>query len=377
MRNLFFYGSLRHLPLLEIVLGRDASTIETQSLALNDHVVSAVAEGPFPMIEAQSGAQAAGLLVQGLSAQDIDRLDFYEGSFAYDLLAVKLADGQGAEVYFPQAGLWTPRGPWSLGEWQHKWAELSCIAAREVMSYYGRKPREDVAQMFPMIRSRAQARINAVTTRHGSGTFQGKVEIVERTRTYAEFFALDDIYLRHQQFDGTMTETLDRAVFIATDAALVLPYDPVRDRVLLVEQMRMGPLARGDRTLWQLEPIAGRIDAGESPEACARREAREEAGLTLGALEPVAEVYASPGTSTEFYYIYVGIADLPDTVTGTGGLDAEHEDIRSHLLSFDALMDLVDTLSAANAPLVLAAFWLARHRDRLRSLRGGAKPEVN
>jgi len=154
---------------------------------------------------------------------------------------------------------------------------------------------------------------------------------------------------------------------MATDATIVLPYDPVRDRVLLVEQFRVGPLARGDATQWQLEPIAGHIDAGETPRDAALREAQEEAGLTLHHLEKVAEVYATPGTSTEFYYIFLGLTDLPDDIIGIGGLTSEGEDIRSHLMAFDDLMGFVDRFSAANTPLVLSALWLARHRERLRS----------
>jgi nudix-type nucleoside diphosphatase (YffH/AdpP family) len=159
---------------------------------------------------------------------------------------------------------------------------------------------------------------------------------------------------------------LKRAVFIAGDAALVLPYDPVRDRVLLVEQLRVGPMARGDAQCWQFEPVAGRIDDLETPEEVVRREAMEEAGLELGALEMVARSYPTPGTSTEFFYLYVGLADLPQGTEGQGGLMSEAEDIRTHLFSFDALMQMCDAAEAANAPLVMAAYWLARHRERLR-----------
>lgn len=367
MRDLFFYGTLRHLPLLEIVMGAAASALDLRQAVLPDHAVLAVQEGPFPMIRAQQGANAKGLLLRGLTDEQITRLDFYEGSFAYDLRVVTLEDGQQAEVYFPQPGQWTAQDPWSLADWEADWAAISCHAAREVMGYLGVRDRDAVARMFPMIRARAASRVNAAASRHGAGTMQGRIEVAAQERAYSRFFALDDIRLRHERFDGAMSGLLDRAVFIAADAAILLPYDPVRDRVLLVEQMRMGPFARGDRACWQLEPIAGRVDAGETPLQAARREAREEAGLTLGEIETVAEVYASPGNSTEFYYIFCGLADLPDSITGVGGLETEDEDIRSHTLSFDALMALVEGQGAANAPLVLAAFWLARHRDRLRA----------
>ena len=226
--------------------------------------------------------------------------------------------------------------------------------------------------MFPMIRARAQARVNAARSVPGDLVLQGAVEVEDQRRVYSNFFALDEVRLRHERFDGSMSETLDRAVFVPVDAAFVLPYDPVRDRVLLIEQFRMGPLMRGDRACWQLELIAGRVDAGETPVEAAIREAREEAGLTVGDLQEIAQIYPSSGCSTEFFHVFLGICDLPDVAEGTGGLAEEGEDIRSHLLSFDALLEMCDAQRIPNAALTLAAYWLARHRERLRLARGGA-----
>ncbi|NNE53257.1 MAG: NUDIX domain-containing protein [Sulfitobacter sp.] len=370
MRNLFFYGTLRHMPLLEIVLGKDTDALDFAQATLPGFEVSSVAEGPFPMIAEKAGAEARGLLVRGLSDADIARLDFYEGGFAFDLVLAPLSDGQQTEVYVPKPGLWTPDGPWDLDRWARDWGALSCHAAWEVMSLMGRRSREEVAQIFSRIRARATARVNAETARHGEGTTQGRIDIDRRNRVYARFYALDELALRFERFDGSMSERVERAIFIGSDAAILLPYDPVRDRVLLIEQVRMGPLARGDKGVWMLEPIAGNIDPGEDPETTARREAMEEAGLEISQLETIAEVYASPGNATEFFYIYLGIADLPDDITGTGGVETEHEDIRSHLLPFEDLIAMADRFSFGNAPLVLAVNWLARHRDRLRS--GGA-----
>lgn len=376
MKTLFFYGTLRHVPLLEIVLGRPAAHIKLTPEQLPDHAALSVAEGPFPCVVESRGDVTEGLLVEGLSETDIARLDFYEGSFAYDLRAVTLTGGQTAQVYFPHAGKWTTKGAWRLQDWEADWAALSCFAAREVMDYFGRYGVEDVAKMFPMIRTRAAAMVNAAHSKHGSGTLYGKVDVQRVDRAYTNYFALQEYQLRHERFDGTMSPVLERAVFLGSDAAIVLPYDPQRDHVMLVEQLRMGPIARGDRAVWQLEPIAGRVDPGETPEQTAYREAVEEAGIELKTLEKVAEVYASPGDSTDFFNIYVGLADLPDRAIGVGGLATEHEDIRSHLIPFADLMSMVDTYQAANAPLVIAAYWLARHRDRLRLSRPGATPDI-
>jgi nudix-type nucleoside diphosphatase (YffH/AdpP family) len=172
--------------------------------------------------------------------------------------------------------------------------------------------------------------------------------------------------LCHKRFDGGETPLLNRAVFVSGDAATVLPYDLVRDRVMLIEQFRPGPLARGDTQPWLLEPIAGRIDAGETPAEAVRREAEEEAGLHLGALHSCGNYYPSPGAKTEYLYSFIGIADLPDEAAGLGGLPGEGEDIRSHVISFDALMALVGSGEAATGPLLISAWWLAANRDRLR-----------
>ena len=221
--------------------------------------------------------------------------------------------------------------------------------------------------MLSQIHGRAWSRVLGAEWHAGQGVFEGRIDILRRATAYAGFFALDEVALRHQRFDGTMSQPLDRSYLIGGDASLVLPYDPVRDRVLLVEQLRVGPMGRGDTEIWHLEPVAGRIDPGETPEAAALREAQEEAGLTLRRLEIVSKSYASPGDSTTYFHIFVGLADLPDTVTGIGGLETEAENIRSRLVSFDEFIAMAERQAIANTPLALLAYWLAHHRSRLRS----------
>ncbi|MDW4496408.1 NUDIX domain-containing protein [Sulfitobacter sp. D35] len=364
MTNVVFYGTIRHKPLLEVVVG-DLSHLDLSDISLPGYAARRIAGEDYPVLVPEDGATETGLLVEGLTDADLSRIVYYDSAFGCALTELAL-EGTTALFFVSERRNLELADRWSLEIFEKTRAEMTCLAAREVMGYIGRKSPEQVNRMFPMIRARAASRLRAERAPRRGGRFEGHVEIEDRTREYADFFALDDMQLRHERFDGTMTERLGRAVFIAADAALVLPYDPVRDRVLLVEQLRMGPLARDDRQCWQFEPIAGRIDDVETPEHAVRREAREEAGLELGALHRVAEVYPTPGTSTEFYYLYVGIADLPDGAGGHGGLDAEHEDIRSHVIAFDALLELCDTAQAANAPLVMAAYWLARHRERLR-----------
>lgn len=248
--------------------------------------------------------------------------------------------------------------------------EVLAHAAQEVAQYYGTLTEKTLAARMPMILARASAKVAAaahpapVTTR--SATSLDRVEVVSREATHRGFFLTETYALRHPGFDGGTSDLLRREVFVATDAAILLPYDPVRDRVLLVEQFRMGPFGRGDPFPWVLEPVAGRVDAGETPEACARREAVEEAHLTLHGLEHVSSHYCSPGCTTEMFHCFVGLCDLPDLATGRGGVETENEDIRTHVLSFDAGMELVRTGEANIGPMVLLFLWLERERARLR-----------
>lgn len=196
----------------------------------------------------------------------------------------------------------------------------------------------------------------------------GKDDVLVETRDepYAAFFAVEEQRLRYRRFDGQHSATVLRAGFVSGDAITVLPYDPTRDRVLLVEQFRFAPHLRGDANPWQLEAIAGRIDAGETPEAAARREAREEANLTLTELLPIAGYYPSPGALSEYLYSYLALVDLPDSAAGQFGLATEDEDIRAHLVSFADLMALCTSGEIANAPLLLSALWLSGQRAQLR-----------
>lgn len=241
------------------------------------------------------------------------------------------------------------------------------VLAEGIMALAGKLPAEVVRLRLPSLRVAAASRVRAGdAARRQLRLGTGEVTVSAARPAHAGFFALDVLTLRHRCFDGQMSPEIRREVLVLGDAVTVLPYDPRRDRVLLVEQFRTGPSVRGDPLPWQLEAVAGRIDPGESPEDCARREAVEEAGLVLGRLEKVAEYYPSPGTMTEYIYSYVGLCDLPDGVAGVFGHQAEAEDIRGHLLSFDALMAAIAGGEVGNAPLLLTALWLQRERGRLR-----------
>lgn len=187
---------------------------------------------------------------------------------------------------------------------------------------------------------------------------EARWELADRDEPYAGYFSVEALRLRHLRNDGDWTPDLLRAVFVSGDATVVLPWDPVRDRVMLIDQFRAGPAARGDAQPWLWETIAGRVDCDEPPEVTALREAQEEAGLHIRQLIPGPHNYPSPGAMAEFLYLYVGIADLPDGIAGIGGLPSEDEDIRSHVLPRAELTRMAMSGQIRNGPLLNLAMWL-------------------
>ena len=371
MKTLFFYGTLRHVPLLECVLGRAANDLDYVETVLPDYTVLAAQDGPFPVLVAASGKEVQGLEVRGLTGPDISRLNYYEAGFDYDVEELTLANGSRADVYMPTPDVRATDTQWDIDAWAQQWAAMSVAAAEEVMDGFGTLSPEVIAARFPQIRKRAWSRVLAQSGRGGTGVLNGRIDVMKRWRAYTGFFGFDELRLRHETFEGAMSDVLDRSVFVSSDAALVLPFDPVRDRVLLVEQVRMGPIGRHDPVAWQLEPVAGLIDPGETPGDTARREAREEAGLEFHHLEAVGDYYASPGATTEYFHMFVGLCDLPSTQARIGGEADEGENIRTHVMPFDALLDMADDGRTGNVPLTMLTYWLARHRDRLRAHASG------
>ena len=197
-----------------------------------------------------------------------------------------------------------------------------------------------------------------------------RVEVRERTVAYEGFFRIVRYRLRHRLFAGGMGAALERELLERGDAAVVLPYDPVRRQVVLVEQFRIGALAREDHP-WLLEPVAGIIDPGETTAEVARREAKEEAGLELQDLVPIGSYYPSPGGSSEVCYAFIARIDA----RGAGGLFglADHgEDVKAHVVPLATALGWLEDgrLRAASALITLQ--WLARHRAELEVLWGVA-----
>ncbi|MEL6207134.1 MAG: NUDIX domain-containing protein [Pseudomonadota bacterium] len=366
----FFFGPLRDPALRRIVLGAE---FPVATARLNGRTAFTGAQDAGPILALGPGV-VEGVLVE-LPPVAHARVAYYaELSGSVPQQVSVEVDGKGdraAELWHKPASADHTGTRWDLAAWQAAHGALARAAAHDVMGLIDIQPAPETIRCLPMIHARAQARVNAeaspapATLRYPAD--ESAVTVLAKRRPYANFFSVEEYDLNHSLFDGGRSQDLTRAVFISADAVTVLPYDPSRDCILLIEQFRPGPLARGDRNPWSLEAIAGRIDGGETPEATALREAQEEAGITLSRLIRLAGYYPSPGAKAEFLHTYLGLADLPHNAAGLGGLADENEDIRSHVVPVDAALGLISTGEINNGPLILSLLELDRMRADLRA----------
>lgn len=192
------------------------------------------------------------------------------------------------------------------------------------------------------------------------------IEIRDREIAYQGFFRIDRYRLRHRLYSGGWSGEISREIFERGNAVGVLLYDPARDALVLIEQFRLAAHLAGFPA-WEIEIVAGIIDRpGESALDVVRREAQEEAGLVIdGEILPIHRYLTSPGGSTETVALYCGRVDAGDA-GGIHGLADEHEDIKVIVKSYDETMALLRADKINNGFTLVALYWLAANRERLR-----------
>lgn len=369
MRELYLVGPLAAPGVFEAVTG---VVCAHRPARLAEHALVGETDAA-PAVVARRGGAVEGRLVARPDTTARDRLESYAATLGLSERKVEIVlpgdDAVAAALLAPEA---EPDAPdWCVEAWRERWSESWPLIAAEIALHMPPMTPGSFARQKTMMAVRAQSRLRAArapapaTLRReaapGDFTWRPDAPLA------GQFFKLAGLRIDHARFDGGRAEALPREVLVGVDACLVLPYDPRRDRVLLVEQFRTGPVRRGASNPWSLEPVAGIVDPGETPEAAGLRESFEEAGLRLDALIPIFGGYPSPGSNTDYFHCYLALADLPREESWRGGLAEEHEDLRLHAISFARAMDLVQSGEIDVIPMQGMLYWLAHHRARLRA----------
>ncbi len=191
------------------------------------------------------------------------------------------------------------------------------------------------------------------------------VTLDARETLHDGFFRMDHFHFRHRLFEGGWSPPLSREIMLRNPVAAVIPYDPTRDMVVLIEQFRGGMYAAGDARPWSIEIVAGIIEDGENAEEMARRETLEETGCAVGRLEKIMTFYPSPGGCSEHVTVFCGEVSA-DGAGGIHGVAEEGEDIRVFAETTDNAMALIQSGAIDNSIGVIGVQWLALNRDALR-----------
>jgi ADP-ribose pyrophosphatase len=195
------------------------------------------------------------------------------------------------------------------------------------------------------------------------------VVIEAEERAWSGRFPLDVVKFRHRRFDGAMSGPRTWELWRRGQAAALLPYDPVADAVVLIEQFRFPALAAG------LEPVlvelpAGLCEAQEDPAETIRREMVEEMNLRADRTERIGGFLLTPGGADEYCHLYVGRVVAPPSdaegIAGHGGEATENEDIRIRVWDAEDVIQAAFAGAFTNSITAIALFWLASKRDGLR-----------
>lgn len=193
-----------------------------------------------------------------------------------------------------------------------------------------------------------------------------KFEKLHRETLFQGFFRVDRFHVREELSENQWSAPYSREVFNGADkAAIILLFDPHQDKVVFIEQLRAGPLSKGDDP-FLLELVAGHIDPGETPEATARREAKEEAGCEVQTLQKLFAYYPSPGCLAEYCTLFVGRTHAPEDGS-QHGIRADGENIRVRVIDAAQAIHALYRGDYRDAATIMAMQWFALHHTDLRS----------
>jgi len=192
-----------------------------------------------------------------------------------------------------------------------------------------------------------------------------KVDISEEKQGYKKaIFEVVEAKLRHEKFDGTMTDEMTRLNLERGDAVAAIVHNPDDDTILLIEQFRY-PTYHKTGNGWIYELPAGIVEEGEDPDYTMEREIEEETGYSVSALHHLYTFFLSPGGSSERIYLYYGRLDPKKKITEGGGLDNEQEYIRTTTMPVSQALKKLRAREFYDAKTILALQWLDMNRLRL------------
>jgi nudix-type nucleoside diphosphatase (YffH/AdpP family) len=189
-----------------------------------------------------------------------------------------------------------------------------------------------------------------------------KATVLNRRVLLDGFFHVEDVAVSFELQDGTMSPPVGRLSLKRGLAAALLLDNKAHGTVILVRQFRYASLDHDGG--WLTEVVAGLIDDGETAEAAIRREAVEEAGYEIGAIEKITTFYTTPGICSERIALFYGETKGAEPVAAGGGLADEGEDIEVLELPYDEAFAMIDRGEIIDGKTLIALLWLKNRLAR-------------
>jgi ADP-ribose diphosphatase len=134
------------------------------------------------------------------------------------------------------------------------------------------------------------------------------------------------------RFPNGMTGELEIIRHSGASAIVPILETPGQEKqVLLIRQYRY---AAGG---FLYEVPAGRLDKGEAPEACARRELKEETGYSAASLTRLTSIFTTPGFTDERIHLFVARG----LTAGESALESD-EILDVHPMTFSRAIQMID-----------------------------------
>ena len=182
-----------------------------------------------------------------------------------------------------------------------------------------------------------------------------KYKIKDKKKIYNGFFSMHELTFSHLKHNGDWNKEVKREIFGGAHVSTVLPYDPIKKKILLLQQFRPGVLLRKENPML-IEIVAGIIDKGENPSDAARRECLEETGCKISELHNICSYYPAPGSSESFYHLFLGEVNSFEGERIFGQED-ENEDILVKSYEIEEVKKLLMTNKIINGLTIIALQW--------------------
>ena len=180
-------------------------------------------------------------------------------------------------------------------------------------------------------------------------------KVTNKKNLYDGFFKMHEISLKYKKYDGSWSNEIKRELFGGAQVSAVLPFDPIKKKIVLIQQFRPGTISKNTNNYLN-EIVAGIIDPGESPEIAAKRECLEETGYKIKKLTPIQGYFPAPGSSKSFYHLFLGEVDSKNGKK-IMGLDKENEDILVESFEINQVKKMMQEGEFINGLTLIAIQW--------------------